>query len=112
MRTASRFSSSLNPKFVRWMARLTLLTLVLQLASLGHWSFGPFHPGPEGLASHSSHCHGDTSACGGQPSFVGTYVERPLAMILPLATTVLPVGTQATPNDVVPLPPDKPPRLP
>lgn len=60
------------------MARLAFLTLLFQLSSLGHWSVGPFHPGAGDPDAHIQHCHGDTSACGGQPSFVGTYAERPL----------------------------------
>src|SRR5688572_12086961 len=56
---------------IRWLARIALLSFVLQLSSLGHWSVGPFHVDSMD-ASHSSHCHGDTSSCGGQPTLVGT----------------------------------------
>jgi hypothetical protein len=72
-----------HPGYVRWMARLAILTLTLQLASFGHWSFGPFHPGAQSPGTHAAHCHGDNSACGGQPSFAGTYIEQPLTVTIP-----------------------------
>jgi len=102
--------SRIYPAPIRWMARLALLTLVLQLSSLGHWSFGPYHPGLQSLEKHAAHCHGDTSACGGQPAFVGTYIERPLVVTMP--ATVLPLTTEwrGAPASVAPPVPDEPPR--
>jgi hypothetical protein len=93
------------------MARLALLTFILQLSSLGHWQVGPFHPGmsadPE---QHAAHCHGDTSACGGQPSFVGTYVEKPIAVVLPSATIPLPADSAPSPEGAILPIPERPPR--
>lgn len=95
---------------MRWTARVALLTLVVQLASLGHWSFGPFHPGIESLASHKAHCHGDSSACGGQPSFVGTYIERPLVVAMPHTDLALAPAEAAPATGFVGSVPHRPPR--
>ncbi len=103
-------SNEISPGFVRWAARIALLTLVVQLSSLGHWSFGPFHAEPGALAAHAAHCHGDTSGCGGQPSFAGTYVERPLAVTIPAATISLSTDSHGAPAGVVAPLPDLPPK--
>jgi len=88
-----------HPGYVRWMARLAILTLTLQLASFGHWSFGPFHPGAQSLGTHAAHCHGDNSACGGQPSFAGTYVEQPITVTVTWVSLDLAIETEETPSD-------------
>ncbi|HXH22913.1 MAG TPA: hypothetical protein VNN10_12875 [Dehalococcoidia bacterium] len=98
------------PAAVRWLARLALLTLALQLASLGHWSVGPFHQDPGALESHAAHCHGDTSACGGQPAFAGTYVERPLTLVISSVQLEVEQEAAASPRSAVLPIPEQPPR--
>jgi hypothetical protein len=113
MNTASRRHRAAPadyPPRIRWLARLAVLTLALQLGSLGHWSVGPFHPGAESLMTHSAHCHGDTSACGGQPAFTGTYIERPLTVtISTLRIEVEPAAEVALSGVALPMP-EHPPK--
>jgi hypothetical protein len=100
-----------RPAATRWLARLALLTLILQLSSLGHWSLGPFHPGAADPNQHVQHCHGDTSSCGGQPTFVGTYVERPLlAEAAPTAAYTIEAAAPAALSGIVIETPHGPPR--
>jgi hypothetical protein len=98
------------PSRIRWLARLAVLTLALQLGSLGHWSVGPFHAGAAGLETHSAHCHGDTSACGGQPAFTGTYIERPLTVTISTLRIEVEPAAEVAPAGVAPAMPERPPK--
>ncbi len=92
------------------MARIAFVTLVMQISSVGHWNFGPFHNNSDDLAFHAQHCHGDVSGCAGGSSFVGTYLDQPLTVVVPRATIALPDMSTGTPSGLVPPLLEEPPR--
>jgi len=101
-----RVESALMKRF----AQLAVLTLVLQFSSLGHWSIGPFHPRAGDLGAHAAHCHGDSSACGGQPSLVGTLAGLNLTPAAPLGRAAHSELYVLAPREASITPPGEPPR--
>jgi hypothetical protein len=100
------------PAWVIWFARIALLTLTLQITAVGHWNFGPFHADdePGALASHAAHCHGNTSACSGEPSTAGTWIDYPLSVMPPdLPSTKVVLADDRTPEQPLFLE-DEPPK--
>ena len=50
---------------LRALAVLCLLSIGFQALGVGHWWGGHEIVTPDEAAEHASHCHGDTSSCGG-----------------------------------------------
>ncbi len=104
------FDPRVESAFMKRFAQLAILTLVLQFSSLGHWSIGPFHPMAGDLSAHVAHCHGDSSACGGQPSLVGTLAGVNLTPAAPLGRAAYSELSVLAPREASITPPGEPPR--
>ncbi len=95
-----------------WAGRAVILALVLQVLAVDHWSFGPFHPGPDDEVVHEQHCHGAAGGCVDTSAPVQTGIATTTPTVLPPEARLvgLIVATRYRP-ELAALPLTPPPRL-